>query len=323
MSVTGTGGKKKIYIEGSLNYKRTFAQKHDLTGMILYNQKETQYMGTSLPYRKQNVVVVHLMATTVVICWKPVSVHPVVKLLSRTSLGYFPRHRVVPWYISHEKFMQKNNIENIISKLKLRASYGVTGNDAISGDRFAYREQLSTGDLGYDYGMTLGTSGGKDGPSKNGIVEDLFAAPSLTWEKEYKSNYGIDLGLFRGRVDISVDYFSNTREQILLQRKTIPTVLGYRENPYQNYGKTSNKGFDGSVILKQSIGKLNLSARGNFTYAKNKITEYDEIEQVEDYMYYTGQSNRSTGKIVQSLRDCIHPMISISLQTDKADIPIH
>ena len=288
MSVTGTGGKKKIYIEGSLNYKRTFAQKHDLTGMILYNQKETQYMGTSLPYRKQNLV-------------------------GRASYGYDSRymleasfgasgsenfsagHRwgIFPaiggaWYISHEKFMQKNNIENVISKLKLRASYGVTGNDAISGDRFAYREQLNTGDLGYDYGMTLGTSGGKDGPSKNGIVEDLFAAPSLTWEKEYKSNYGIDLGLFRGRVDISVDYFSNTREQILLQRKTIPTVLGYRENPYQNYGKTSNKGFDGSIILKQSIGKLNLSARGNFTYAKNKITEYDEIEQVEDYMYYTG-----------------------------------
>lgn len=292
-SYDDSGGEKRIYLETSLNYKRTFAEKHDVTGMILYMQKEAQMQKVVgmelLPYRKQSVV-------------------------ARTTYGFDNRYMLegsfgatgsenfakgrrwgifpavgVAWYISHEKFMQP--LEDYLSKLKLRASFGVTGNDEIgSGSRFPYRESLSTGGLGYDMGLTPGVDGGASGGINGGIKEEEFPVPTLTWERERKVNVGVDIGLFRGSVDLVVDWFSNRRNNILLRRRTIPSVSGFRKNPWLNYGITTNKGVDASLVVKQRIHEVNFSLRGNLTYAKNKVIEYDEIPQTYQYQAYTGQT---------------------------------
>ena len=113
----------------------------------------------------------------------------------------------------------------------------------------------------------------------------------ISWEIEKKSNFGIDMGLFRGRVDITADYFHNRREDILIQRVTIPTATGFRQNPWQNFGVTTNEGFDASITVKHNIGKdWVLSARGNVTYAVNKIIEKDEIPQAYPWLAQTGTS---------------------------------
>jgi TonB-linked SusC/RagA family outer membrane protein len=286
-------GSKKIYLETSVNYNRTFADKHDVTGMVLYMQKETQYQNRAgvelLPYRKQSIV-------------------------GRATYGYDNRYMLeasfgatgsenfmkgyrwgifpavgAAWFVSHEEFMKP--VENLLSKLKFRASYGMTGNDAMqrSADRFTYRESFKTNNDGYQMGLTPGVGGGTTNEVKNGITEENFSMPSLTWEKERKVNMGVDVGLFRGRVDITVDYFSNRRNNILISRYTIPTAAGFRKNPTQNFGITTNKGFDGTVVLKQSIGNVNLSARGNITYAKSKILEKDEVPQLYSYQSETGR----------------------------------
>lgn len=117
----------------------------------------------------------------------------------------------------------------------------------------------------------------------------MFAAPYLSWEVEEKKNIGFDLGLWRGRIDMSVDFFKNDRRDILMQRKTISAMTGFRESPWQNFGKMSNKGFDGNIVFKQNIDKVMLTFRGNVTYAKNKIVEYDEVAPRYDYQAYTGQ----------------------------------
>ena len=114
--------------------------------------------------------------------------------------------------------------------------------------------------------------------------------PNLSWEIEKKLNTGIDLGLFRGRVDFSADYFYNRRSDILLQRETVSNVSGLRVKPYQNFGIVRNQGVDANLILKQKVGNVDLSARGNLTYAKNKILERDEIPQKYGYQTYTGNS---------------------------------
>ena len=98
------------------------------------------------------------------------------------------------------------------------------------------------------------------------------------------------MGLFNGRVDLSADYFFNRRSDILLQRKTVSQVTGFRNMPFQNFGIVDNRGIDASLVLKQRIGQVSLSARGNITYAKNKIKEYDEEPQRFDYQNYTGNS---------------------------------
>lgn len=288
-----SGGEKKIYMEGSLNYKNTFG-KNDITGMVLYNMKETQYQNRPglelLPYRKQSVV-------------------------ARATYGYDNRYMVegsfgmtgsenfaaghrwgffpaigAAWFVSHEKFME--DILTTVNKLKLRASYGRTGNDVLPNylGRFPYQASLNENGGGYNLGITGAEGGSATNWYGNGVIENTAAAPLLGWEIEDKLNFGIDLGLLDGRVDLSVDYFSNRRHDILLQRQTIPGISGLRVNPMQNFGIVTNKGFDGNIVLKENIGKVSLAFRGNFTYTKNKIIEYDEILHTYGYQDYTGNS---------------------------------
>ena len=294
-------GTKKIYIEAQLNYARSFG-KHDVTGLFVYNQKETQYQAsrksngdvqtggiTLLPYRKQNVV----MRGTYTyddryVLEASFGATGSENFAPGNRWGIFPAVGAA-WNVHAEKFMQKENILDIVSKLRLRASYGLTGNDDTGSSRFVYRELL-TDDGNQNVGLNAGVNGG---PTNNmgRIYENTFAAPGLSWEIEKKANFGIDLGLFRGRVDITADYFTNRRENILIQRVTIPTATGFRQNPWQNFGITTNKGFDASLTFKQSIGKdWMISARGNITYAVNKIVEKDEIPQQYWWLNQTGTS---------------------------------
>jgi len=173
----------------------------------------------------------------------------------------------------------------VVNKLKLRASVGRTGNDKTGQERFLYRPTFTTNAGGFTQG--IGDTGGTNGIG-NGIVEGRFAAPYLAWEIEDKQNYGFDLGLFDNRIDIIFDYFRSERRDILLQRRTVPQLGGLRQDPWQNFGKVRNQGIDMSMNLNQQIGKLKLSARGTFTFTRNKILEYDELPQKYGYQAVTG-----------------------------------
>lgn len=295
----GTSGTKKIYIEAQLNYARTFGKKHDVTGVVVYNQKETEYQGSKnssgtdvvgglklLPYRKQNVVARGTYTYDGrYVLEASFGATGSENFAQGNRWGIFPAVGGA-WNVHSEQFMQKDNILNIINKLRFRASYGITGNDNTGSDRFVYRELL-TDSGSMNLGLNQGTNGG---PTKDWgrIYENTFAAPSLTWEIEKKANFGIDMGLFRGRVDITADYFTNRRENILIERVTIPTATGFRNNPWQNFGITTNKGVDASLVVKHNVGDWSFSGRGNITYAVNKIVEKDEIPQIYPWLAQTG-----------------------------------
>lgn len=280
---TVTSATKKIYIDVSVNYKRTFG-KHDWGAMLLYMQKERQHHNVALPYRKQGIV-------------------------GRVTYGYGGRYFVegnfgytgsetfaagnrfglfpaigAAYYLSSESFYPEV-VKKVVNKLKLRVSVGRTGNDNTGGSRFLYRPTFTTGAGGFTQG--IGDTGGTNGIG-NGIVEGRFAAPYLSWEIEDKQNYGFDLGLFDNRIDIVFDYFRSNRRDILLQRRTVPQLGGFQEDPWQNFGKVQNQGVDMSMNINQQIGKLKLSARGTFTFTRNKILEYDELPQKYDYQAVTG-----------------------------------
>lgn len=275
---------KKIYFETSFNYNRTFAQKHDVTAMVLYMQKETQYHNNALPYRKQGLV-------------------------GRATYGYDGRYFIegnfgytgsetfakgyrfgffpamgLAWYVSNEPFYPEV-LKKVVNKLKFRFSIGSTGNDDTGGDRFLYRGTMKQDNGGYDLGFS--DTGGMGGIG-NGITEARFEAPYLSWEIEEKKNYGIDLGLFDNRIDLQVDYFNNKRKSILLQRNTVSNVTGFQQMPWQNFGIVKNHGVDASLTLNQKIGQVNLSARGNFTFARNEIIEYDQVPQVYPWLEKRG-----------------------------------
>lgn len=279
-------GNKQIYIESSFNYNRIFAEKHTVHAMALYMQKDYQTHNNSLPFRKQGVVGrVTYSYDNRYFAEGNFGYTGSETFAKGHRFGFFPAMGLA-WYLSEEKFYP-TTLKKYLSKMKLRYSIGRTGNDNTGGSRFMYRETLNQGAAAYNIGFTTGGSGATGGVG-NSIVEAQFSAPYLSWEIEEKNNYGIDIGLFQGRVDIQFDYFHNERYNILLQRQTVSGVAGFQQAPWQNYGSVINKGFDAGVTINQSIGNFRLSARGNFTFARNKIEQQDEIPQIYDWMNSTG-----------------------------------
>ncbi len=280
---------KKIYFETSFNYNRTFAEKHDLGAMFLYMQKETQYHNNALAFRKQGVVGrVTYGYDGRYFLEGNFGYTGSETFASGHRFGFFPAVGFA-WYASNEHFYPEA-LANVVNKLKFRVSIGKTGNDNTGGDRFLYRQTMNQGAGGYNLGF--GDSGALGGIG-NSIVEGRFAAPYLSWEIEDKQNYGIDLGLFGNRIDIQMDYFNNKRHGILLQRRTVSNVTGFQQMPWQNFGIVKNQGVDGSITLNQQIGDVKLSARGNITYAHNKIVEYDQVPQKYEWMNIAGTSLNS------------------------------
>ncbi|UCS91874.1 TonB-dependent receptor [Echinicola marina] len=276
-------GNKNIYLETSINYNRTFDEKHAVGGMFLYYQKEQQLHNQALAFRKQAYI-----GRGTYTYDRRYSLEANFGLTGSETFaegyryGFFPAVGV-SWIVENEQFM--NNLKHVISGLKVRGSIGRTGNDNTGGERFLYRGTF-TGGSGYPIG--IGGSGALNG--MGGYVEGRFAAPSLSWEIENKRNVGLELGLFEDRITFQADYFDNFRYNILLQRRTVSAATGFRQAPWQNYGKVSNKGIDASFNARKYFGEVLVSLRGNFTYAKNKIIEYDEIEQLYPWMNVTGTS---------------------------------
>ncbi|WP_215223040.1 TonB-dependent receptor [Echinicola shivajiensis] len=279
-------GNKNIYLETSLNYNRTFSERHAVGGMLLYYQKEQQLHNQALAYRKQAYI-----GRGTYTFDRRYSLEANFGITGSETFaegyryGFFPAVGV-SWIIENERFME--NLRGVISGLKVRGSIGRTGNDNTGGERFLYRGSF-TGGAGYPIG--IGGSGSLNG--LGGYVEGRFAAPSLSWEIENKRNVGLELGLFEDRITFQADYFNNYRYNILLQRRTVSAAAGFRQAPWQNFGKVSNKGVDASLNARKYFGKVKVGLRGNFTYAKNKILEYDEVEQLYPWMNVTGTSLRT------------------------------
>ena len=128
------------------------------------------------------------------------------------------------------------------------------------------------------------------------MAEGEFAVSDLTWEKVNKANLGFELGLFKGAVDLQVDVFDERRNNIFMERESIPATAGFIKMPWQNYGKVKNQGAEVSLkINKEFASGLFLSAIGTFTYAHNTIVEMDEAASV------VGTNRAKTGHPVNQL----------------------
>lgn len=280
----GIEAQKRIYIDAAINYKHTFAEKHDVSGMLLYMQKETQLKTQPLPYRKQGLVGrISYSFDGRYFLEGNFGYTGSEAFAKNHRFGFFPAVGLA-YYLSNEPFYP-GVLKNYVNKVKLRASVGKTGNDTTS-DRFIYRPTYSMNAGSWSQG--IGSNGGTNSLGQ-GIIEGFPETLNIGWEIEKKQNYGFDLGLFNNKIDIVFDYFRSERSNILMQRKTTPTLSGFRVNQYANYGIVSNHGIDMSLNAHHRIGKVKLSARGTFTFARNKIKEYDELSQKYPWMERTGK----------------------------------
>lgn len=260
-------GNRSSYLEGNLSYSEVFGDNF-IDGMVLYNQRRYED-GSALPYLNQG------FSGRVSYRYKQRYVaefnfgyNGSENFMKGKRFGFFPSV-ALGWLLSEESFME--SFSNTLSKLRLRVSHGLVGNDKLEGRRFAYITTIDTSS-GYQWGEGLN----EKKVSYTGYKEGDVGVEELTWEKVRKSNLGVELGLWN-ELDLQVDLFKEERSDIFMQRSTVPTATGLSKSPWANYGKVNNEGIDISLnYSKQFTKDMALGLRATFTYAKNKIIDIDE-----------------------------------------------
>jgi TonB-linked SusC/RagA family outer membrane protein len=168
------------------------------------------------------------------------------------------------WNVSSESFMQ--NI-SWISNLKIRAAYGITGNDAIDGSR-AYSS------FGGGAGTTFYDINGTNNSTVTGYTATSLGNPGLLWEEQKQQNIGIDALLFNSKLDISFDVYNRENKNFLFQRQYPGTFPYDVSTPFENLGKISNKGFELGINWKADINKdFHYGIGVNLTHNVNKIVD--------------------------------------------------
>ncbi len=281
---TGSSYKRTIYIEAALQYNNVFAGKHAVGAMLLYNQKEVQKDNDVYTFRKQGIVgrVTYGYDNRYFI-EANFGYTGSETFAAKNRFGFFPAVGV-SYILSNESFYPEA-LKRVLSGAKIRASVGRTGNDDTGTSRFLYRATFA--ENGHTFNQGIGSNGAVNGLGA-GIYDKQFVNTTLGWEIEDKSNVGVDLNFFDRSIQIQADYFYNMRSSILLQRNTIPGYAGFHEKPWQNYGKVMNQGVDASIDMSRRFGDWKLSARGTFTFARNKVLEIDELTPTEEYQRVTG-----------------------------------
>jgi TonB-linked SusC/RagA family outer membrane protein len=270
-----------LYFEGALMYNNTFAEKHTVSGLMVYTVREKKDGGTdnlqlALPSRNLS------LAGRFTYSYDDryfiegnFGYNGSERFHSSHRWGFFPSVGA-GWIISNEGFME--SYKKVISMLKLKATYGLVGNDAIgrNEDRFFYMSEVNMNDnnRGYSFGNPY--------VSINGISISRYADPGITWEISRKSNFGLELNLWNS-LEIQVDYFREKRKNILQTRSDLPSTMGIQnlDNLRANIGKAKSNGVEVSVDYNKSFTPdLWAVIRGTFTYA---VGEYDVYEE-PDYL---------------------------------------
>lgn len=273
-------GNQSTYLEGALTYNQTF-DRHAVDALFLYNQRSYDW-GDIQPNRTQGIA--GRLSYTYdrrYITEFNFGYNGSENFTKGKRFGFFPS-LALGWYLSEEEFMEP--LQKTVTKLKFRASVGEVGNDNIGGRRFAYITTINAGASGYNWGNYGDVY-------RDGVQEGEVGVSDLTWEKALKTNVGLELGLWN-EFDLQVDFFKEKRTNIFMQRSTIPSQVGFVSNPYANYGKVDNHGFDIALNYNKRFNSTwALSLRGTVTYAKNKIIEIDEPSSVKGtYRSITGHS---------------------------------
>lgn len=264
--------------ENTLNYNRTFNTDHSVTGLIGYTMQEQLLEYSNMTAGSFPNDLVHTMnagkvnkGSTTETEWALASFLARAtysyqgKYLASAAIrtdgcsrfgknnrwGYFPSASLA-WRLSEENFMK--GIDQL-NNLKLRLSYGVTGNNQIP-------NYGAIGLLGY-------ASYVQDGTVNQGLYTNTLPDPELKWEKTGQTNLGLDAGLFNNRLNFSLDvYYSKTRD--LLLDVPIPVLTGF-QSTLTNIGKLENRGIEFFVSTRNIDSEFRWTTDFNISANRNKV----------------------------------------------------
>ncbi|MCF8223932.1 MAG: TonB-dependent receptor [Bacteroidales bacterium] len=177
--------------------------------------------------------------------------------------GFFPAGSL-GWIVSEESFM--DSIENFLSYLKLRASYGLTGNSGIP-----------------DYAH-LALYDGVNYAGRNGLAVDQLASNELGWETTAQFNIGVDFGFFNNRITGEVDYYNKQTTDLLLYR-TLPATSGFT-GVWSNVGALENKGVEIALHSNNLVGSFKWTTDFNIAFNRNKVLDVNGPEITPNSLNY-------------------------------------
>ena len=183
--------------------------------------------------------------------------------------GTFPAVSAA-YRVSNEKFWPKDFVMN---QLKVRASWGLNGNNSISnGAALGLMESAN-----YSLGSLV-----------NGFAPSSIDNEKLGWEKTHSWNIGIDLGFFNNRIVLAADYYDKTTKD-LLYKVSVPAIMGFTK-AWGNIGSIGNRGFELELTTQNLTGKLNWSTSLNVSYNKNEVKSLGE----DNTTVFIGYSDSNT-----------------------------
>ena len=271
----------KLHFETTINYDRLFGKDHRVGGLLYYYMSDYQNSWCDIDgYNCTN------------------SMHNIPKryqgLSGRVTYGFrdtylldlnfgytgsenFQKGRRFGFFPSVALGWIPTNYEFIRDRLpwldyfKIRGSWGQVGNDQITNKRFPYLTLMNEN-------ASAGWNGSK------GVTESSIGADNLQWEKATKLDLGIDAKLFGQRVNFTVDFFRDRRDDIFQQRTMVPDYVGLVDQPFGNVGSMVSFGADGNISYTQDFGRdFTLTLRGNFTYTANMVKTWEEAFQKYAY----------------------------------------
>jgi TonB-linked SusC/RagA family outer membrane protein len=192
--------------------------------------------------------------------------------------GYFPSGSVA-WRISEENFLQGSDL---ITELKLRGSYGQTGNQGISPYQTLARLYSEPGDWGPDYPYN-GVS-----PTNTGFAIGGLANPNLKWETTTQTNIGLDLSMFQGRLTSTIDVYKKVTDDLLMPRE-LPGYVGV-SSVTDNIGSIENKGLEILIGGDPVVGNFRWNTSFNITFNRNKVLDLGSDERLSYSASFGGYS---------------------------------
>ena len=287
-------GSRNWYWEASFDYARKFGQ-HNIGALLLYNQSKTYYpwdsdgsLYQSIPKGYVGLVgrITYDYATKYLLDFN-VGYNGSENFAPDKRYGLFPSVSV-GWIPSQESWWEP--IKNFMGYLKLRASWGLVGNDNTNGARFLYLPgawqfyQGSTTVNPQNRGANFGTSGGW----LQAVKELTSGNPNVTWETASKINLGVDAGFFRDRLHAYVDFFWEDRNHILVSNAATLSAATSLPSSRVNEGRVKNHGFEVTLNWEDRIGDFRYSISPNFSFARNEVVEMLEVEPLYAYLKHTG-----------------------------------
>ena len=292
-----------IYFMGTLDYSHSF-RDHNISATLVGTREQTQTANAytlqlSLPHRNL------WLAGRLTYNYKS-------RYFVEGNFGYNGSERFAPnhrfgffptigggWIVSNEKFWQNGNIGNIVTRLKLRGSYGLVGNDNIDkveNNRFFY---LSSVTPHAGPGAYFGT---RNSFSLSGPSIQNYPNPDATWETSHKSNLAVEFSLYK-KFNVIAEYYWEFRKNIFQPRGYIPVTEGLESTVKANLGTAYAKGLDLHMDYKQNFTKdIWISGLGNLTIATSRYGHVEEPQYKYAYRFQSGQPiNQPFGYIAERL----------------------